>query len=85
MDERERVPCGLVYKLKRVRCGWNRLKKAVGKKKPEKKLRGCDCNLYDWRRLTWSCNSFPSNPVQFAAKAVSNTSEGLWVELFLLN
>jgi hypothetical protein len=35
MDERERVPCGLVYKLKRVCCGWNRLKKAVGKKKPE--------------------------------------------------
>lgn len=38
MDKRERVPCGLVYKLKRVRCGWNRLKKAVGKKKPEKKI-----------------------------------------------
>jgi len=82
MDEREGVPCGLIYKLKSVCCGWNRLKKAAGKKKPENILRGYDCNLYDWRkikRLTWSCNSFPSNPAQFAVKAVSDISEGLYV------
>jgi hypothetical protein len=50
MDEKERVPCGLAYMLKRVCCGWNRPNKRSWSERKKKHFAWVRLQLIaDWK------------------------------------